>query len=115
MDVLASFLEDRCVLDEKAVAPATLLYREYQAWCEKTGETTETQRQLGMRLRERGFVSVTLTSGPHKARKGWTGIGFRTDLPDPDDDGQPGRPSVDKGNSTKIPTLQEKHAGLRRN
>jgi putative DNA primase/helicase len=85
MDTLAAFIEDRCVVHEDAVAPATPLYKQYQMWCDDAGERPETQKMFGMRLRERGFSSDKIKRGPHKDRKGWFGIGLRADLPDPED------------------------------
>jgi P4 family phage/plasmid primase-like protien len=87
MDTLAAFIEDRCVVREGIVAPATPLYKQYQMWCDDAGEKPETQKMFGMRLRERGFVSDKITRGPHKDRKGWFGIGLRADHPDPEDPG----------------------------
>ena len=86
MDTLAAFLEDRCVVHRDAVAPATPLYKRYRLWCDDAGEKPETQKMFGMRLRERGYDSKQITSGPHKNRKGWFGIGLRVDHPDPDGD-----------------------------
>jgi P4 family phage/plasmid primase-like protien len=85
MDTLAAFIEDRCVVREGLVAPATPLYKQYQMWCDDAGEKPETQKMFGMRLRERGFVSDKIKRGPHKDRKGWFGIGLRADQPDPED------------------------------
>jgi phage/plasmid-associated DNA primase len=85
MDTLAAFIEDRCVVREGALAPATPLYKQYRMWCDDAGEKPETQKMFGMRLRERGFVSDKIKRGPHKDRKGWFGIGLRADYPDPED------------------------------
>jgi putative DNA primase/helicase len=89
MDTLAAFIEDRCVVREGIVAPATPLYKQYQMWCDDAGEKPETQKVFGMRLRERGFTSDKIKRGPHKDRKGWFGIGLRADHPDPE--GREGR------------------------
>src|SRR5215208_3246561 len=35
-----------------------------------------------MMLAERGFASDRITSGPHKGRKGWRGLGLRVDPSD---------------------------------
>ncbi len=86
MDTLAAFFEDRCVIGERLMAPASRLYKAYQLWCDGAGEHAETQKMFGMRLTERGFVSEKITRGPHKRRKGWLGIGLRADDPEPDDD-----------------------------
>jgi putative DNA primase/helicase len=85
MDTLAAFLEDRCVVGEGFVAPATPLYKEYRFWCDDSGERRETQKMFGMRLRERGFANAKITGGPYKDRKGWFGIGLRADHWEPED------------------------------
>jgi putative DNA primase/helicase len=95
MDTLAAFIEDRCVVREGIVAPATPLYKQYQMWCDDAGEKPETQKVFGMRLRERGFTSDKIKRGPHKDRKGWFGIGLRADHPDPE--GREGRNDEPRG------------------
>ena len=104
MDTLAAFIEDRCVVREDIVAPATPLYKQYQMWCEDAGEKPETQKMFGMRLRERGFVSDKINRGPHKDRKGWFGIGLRADHPDPEDpEGSNDEPSDGAGTGDEGP------------
>jgi putative DNA primase/helicase len=85
MDTLAAFFEDRCVIREGLLAPASCLYKQYQIWCDDAGEHAETQKMFGMRLSERGFVSEKIKRGQHKDRKGWRGIGLRADDPEPED------------------------------
>jgi putative DNA primase/helicase len=85
MDTLAAFFEDRCVIREGVLTPASRLYKQYQIWCDDAGEHAETQKMFGMRLSERGFVSEKIKRGQHKDRKGWLGIGLRADDPDPED------------------------------
>jgi P4 family phage/plasmid primase-like protien len=87
MDVLAAFIEDRCVVGEGLSAPATPLYKQYQMWCDDAGEERVSQTRFGMRLKERGFENKKITRGPHKDRMGWFGIGLKTDHPDPEDPG----------------------------
>lgn len=74
MDRLAGFISEICVETTNATATAAQLYRAYKDWCEANGEKAESQRALGLRLKERGF------------RKGsdsrtncvvWSGIGMR--------------------------------------
>jgi putative DNA primase/helicase len=55
MDVLASFLEDRCLVAANASVSAKDLYASYRAWCEETGEYCHTQTRFGRMLVERGF------------------------------------------------------------
>jgi putative DNA primase/helicase len=85
MDTLAAFFEDRCVIREGVLTPASRLYKQYQMWCDDAGEHAETQKMFGMRLSERGFVSEKIKRGQHKDRKGWRGIGLRADDPGPED------------------------------
>src|SRR5215211_544264 len=81
MDVLAAFIEDRCVVGPKTSANATDLYHAYQEWCDENGEKWEKQTKFGLRLGERGFRR-------EKAQRvTWHGIGLRDDRPDPDDPG----------------------------
>jgi putative DNA primase/helicase len=72
MDVLAAFLEDRCVKAAVASVPVKDLYAAYQAWCEENGEYCVKQRQLTERLKERGVE-------PGKDRKArlWLGLRLR--------------------------------------
>jgi putative DNA primase/helicase len=91
MDTLAAFIEERCVLGERLVAPATPLYKQYQLWCDDAGEKPETQKMFGMRLRDRGFENGKITRGPHKDLKGWFGIGIRADHPGPEEPPNGGR------------------------
>ena len=78
MDVLAAFLEERCVLLRNAETQATPLYEAYRHWSDENGERPENQRRFGTRLSERGF---------EKAKRGgvyyWFGIGLRHDGPGP--------------------------------
>ena len=85
MDTLAAFFEDRCVIRREAMTPASLLYKQYQRWCDDAGENAETQKMFGMRLSERGFFSEKIKRGHHKDRKGWFGIGLRADDPESED------------------------------
>jgi putative DNA primase/helicase len=55
MDVLAGFIEDRCVVDLDAWTKFADLYAGYQDWCDESGEKAETKRRFGTRLKERGF------------------------------------------------------------
>ena len=55
MDILAAFIEDRCVVRENVSAGATPLYGSYREWCEENGEHAVKQKTFGRSLRERGF------------------------------------------------------------
>jgi P4 family phage/plasmid primase-like protien len=55
MDVLAGFIEERCVIDERAWATFSGLYADYTGWCEEAGEPPESKRRFGEQLAERGY------------------------------------------------------------
>jgi len=87
MDVLAAFIEDRCVVHERARVGATLLYNDYKEWCAESGEKEESQTKFGLRLRERGFSKKRVQTVT------WLGIGLQSGQPDPDNplhNGEPG-------------------------
>lgn len=90
MDVLAAFIDERCVLRENATTTARALYDAYTSWCDEYREKPEKQQSFGPRLTERGFESYKITAGPDKDRKAWRGIGLRADVGGPDDDGTGG-------------------------
>jgi putative DNA primase/helicase len=74
MDVLAGFLEDRCVRTDGGSVLAAQLYAACQDWCAANGERPWTQRTLGMKLRERGFESGRTPGGHARI---WHGLGLR--------------------------------------
>jgi putative DNA primase/helicase len=69
MDVLASFLEERCVREEGGRAGPTAIYKAFSAWCEATGERAFSQRELATRLEELGF-----SRGRSGATRWWNGL-----------------------------------------
>ena len=55
MDVLGRFLEERCILNPKAVTAAATIYEAYTLWAEANGETSPLkQGAFGKALSERG-------------------------------------------------------------
>ncbi len=109
MDTLGDFFEARCVLDPNATAPASALYKQYEMWCDDTGERQETQTAFGARLTERGFESFKFTSGPHKDRKGWRGVGIKADSSDPEKASTSSRTTENRGDSAPdVPTSGER-------
>ncbi|MDQ3362400.1 MAG: phage/plasmid primase, P4 family [Actinomycetota bacterium] len=55
MDVLAGFLNERCVIGRDAWAKFGSLYADYTEWCEESGERPESKRRFGEQLAERGY------------------------------------------------------------
>jgi putative DNA primase/helicase len=78
MDTLADFIDDRCIVDERASVAAGLLYEVFKAWCERNGEELFTQKTFGAQLRERGFEP-----GKRKSQRCWRGLRLRRDDDDP--------------------------------
>jgi putative DNA primase/helicase len=90
MDVLATFLEECCILRSDAMAFAKNLYIAYKEWCEANGEPIEKQRRFGMRLTERGLRRQKV-GGVYR----WYGIGLRHDGPGPSEDKGPAEENAD--------------------
>ncbi|NPV90533.1 MAG: DNA primase [Firmicutes bacterium] len=75
MDVLAGFLEERCVSTiSKAKVAVGNLYNEYQDWCQGTGTDSLSLREFNSRLTSRGFCKKKGTTG----RIYWQGLGLKT-------------------------------------
>lgn len=77
MDILASFIEDCCVVNPLAKVNAMDLYKTYQKWCDETGEYTQNQRSFGMRIAERGFEKRKSTGN----KTFYFGIGLQGEIP----------------------------------
>lgn len=81
MDVLARFIEDRCVEGADLWVKMADLYPAYQEWCDESGEKAEKKLDFGNRLKERGFEPDRGTGNAPIRR----GIGLRDDRnPDPE-------------------------------
>lgn len=76
MDTLGDFLEEWCILDPQAWVLAGGLYDRYKAWADGSGERVLSQKALGARLSERGFMPSRL--GPKQVRT-WSGLRLATD------------------------------------
>jgi putative DNA primase/helicase len=63
MDVLGDFLETYCHQGPNYRIKVGELWKAYQRWCDETGESPGTQKQLGQQLQERGFVGDRGTNG----------------------------------------------------
>lgn len=73
-DVLGEFLSDVCVEDGRGSVASGALFLAYKSWCEDNGERPLSQKALGLRLKDRGFVS-------EKDRQGvrvWGGLRLRS-------------------------------------
>ena len=71
MDVIGSFIADRCVVADYASIQSTSLYKTYEQWCEDNGEKPIAQRELSLRIQERGFDKKHKNTGTF-----WEGIGL---------------------------------------
>jgi len=72
MDVMADFIEERCVLGEQKTVNAGLLYLTFQEWADKNGEEVLTQKRFGTQLRERGF-----TADKKQGQRCWVGLDLK--------------------------------------
>lgn len=62
MDVLAGWIEERCVVGEGVWCKFSTLYEDYRAWCEESNETTQRKRKFADLLTERGFEKDNATN-----------------------------------------------------
>jgi putative DNA primase/helicase len=76
MDSLASFFEDRCLIDSSLRVPAKDLYAAYQAWCNDNAEREVSSTTFGKRLKERQFTPKKTGSV-----RWWYGIGLASTDP----------------------------------
>ncbi len=63
MDILAGFIEERCILGLKMEVTAKELYSEYKFWAESNNEKIVTSTQFGRLLIERGLTKYRQTTG----------------------------------------------------
>jgi phage/plasmid-associated DNA primase len=75
MDAIANFLAECCIVNPLAKVPVAALYRAYVEWAQETGEWVLSQRELGTRLKERGFQQAKRTKG----QRVWIGLGLRAE------------------------------------
>ena len=55
MDVLAAFIDDRCVEKPSVWVESSKLWAAWTGWCEESNESPGNKRRLADRLTERGF------------------------------------------------------------
>jgi len=61
MDILAGFVDERCVIEQRAWAKFKTLYEEYSLWAEESGERPESKRRFSDQLSERGYPAANGT------------------------------------------------------
>ena len=70
-DILAEYIQDRCVLKATATVAKGELYEDYKQWCENTGCEPVSQKTWRTRLMERG-----ITEAKSGSIRYWRGIGL---------------------------------------
>jgi putative DNA primase/helicase len=75
MDVIAEFIEERCIEDRNIETTTKELYTAYSKWCEENGEKPISSKSFGRRLEEREYLPVRIGT---KQERGWRGIGLKT-------------------------------------
>lgn len=84
MDVLAAFLDERCVIDADQRVANTDLYKAFASWQRDTGETVRSQRWLTRSLQDRAYKREERNDLGRR----WEGIGLKAQT---GADPQPGR------------------------
>ncbi len=69
-DQIGAFVSESCEVGIHFTVASADLYRAYSTWCEEAGERPRSQRELGMRLAERGFDRSKGTAGARR----WHGL-----------------------------------------
>jgi hypothetical protein len=108
MDVLAAFIEERCIVSPEAWVRFSTLYADYQGWSEEAGEKAETKRRFGSCLKERGF-EPDRGSGNAPIRRG---IGLRNGQ-DPGPEGPATVTGASESYSTVTGSNPDKYAASR--
>jgi putative DNA primase/helicase len=62
-DILATFVNEKCIADPQAWVASGVLYAVYAAWCKNGGEEPISNTAFGKRLTERGFFAGQRPSG----------------------------------------------------
>jgi putative DNA primase/helicase len=71
-DVIARWIDDCCICGKQFETPSSILFKNYQAWCEHTGERARSQKKLSQTLSEKGF-----RPGRSMTARSLTGIALR--------------------------------------
>ena len=69
MDVMADFIDERCLVGGDETEDAGLLYDRFKEWADQNGEGFLTQKKFGAQLRERGFEA-----GKKRGNRCWFGL-----------------------------------------
>jgi putative DNA primase/helicase len=72
MDILGDYLEQRCLITPSIRIRTSLLYSDYERWCEEEHRDPVKHRTFSMRLKERGFKSTHGRTGNY-----WDGLALR--------------------------------------
>ena len=70
MDIIGTFLTERCRVQAKASVSAKDLYAAYRSWCDDNGNHPVSQRRFGSSLTERGLERKRLGNGVHYSELG---------------------------------------------
>jgi len=77
MDVLAEYMEDRCVIEKGKLVPKKQIYLDYVEWCEDMKQRPQSYSLFCRQLSERDFRSTVTKinfNGERKSVRVWRGI-----------------------------------------
>lgn len=80
-DILAEFLEDCCVIDDRSVTAKKELREAYETWCEDNNIDRITQKTFKNRLVEKGILEIRTGN---KGTRSWLGIKVKNDADNAD-------------------------------
>lgn len=56
MDLVGSWIEERCIIETNATGQASVLYQNYKRWVENNGGVALSSTKFGLKLVDRGFL-----------------------------------------------------------
>ena len=78
MDVLADFMEEKCLFGEQHKVAQKELYLAYVDWCEELKQKPQNYRLFNRQLKERDYETLVLRNGGVTIRA-WVGLGLRNE------------------------------------
>lgn len=73
-DLVGRWIADRCVVVSNVFLSSAAGWKNYESWCKEMGEEPKSQNMWSRRMTEKGFQS-----NPNTSKRGWFGVGLRTD------------------------------------
>lgn len=77
-DIIGSYIQERCVIAEKAKVGASVIVKDMQAWAKENGLPFINRNEFIDYMKRRGFKKEKLTYGDTRGNLYWFGIALKT-------------------------------------